>query len=141
MLPASNRGAGQNIGFPDVCLTPAPPAPPVPVPYPNIGMNAQALGFSPIVKVSMVNALNMGSTISMTSGDEAGAAHPTIKGQGKWTMGNPIVSRSVTTCTARPSTAENVVRSAACRRTISFRLRSSAAGSKANCILIAASML
>ncbi|MFO0553815.1 MAG: PAAR-like domain-containing protein [Polyangiaceae bacterium] len=92
MLPASNRGAGMNVGFPDVCLTPAPPAPPVPVPYPNIGMNAQAQAFSNAVKISGVNALNMGSTISMTSGDEAGAAHPTIKGMGRYTMGNPIVN-------------------------------------------------
>lgn len=92
MLPASNRGAGQNLGFPDVCLTPAPPAPPVPVPYPNIALNAQAVGFSPVVKISGVNALNVGSAIPMTSGDEAGAAHPSIKGQGKYTMGNPIVS-------------------------------------------------
>lgn len=91
MLPASNRGAGQSIGFPDVCLTPAAPAP-VPIPYPNIGMNAQALGFSPVVKMSMVNALNLGSKIAMTMGDEAGSAHPTIKGAGSYTMGNPVVS-------------------------------------------------
>lgn len=90
MLPASNRGAGMNIGFPDVCLTPAAPAP-IPVPYPNIGMNAQAQAFSTTVKVSGVNALNLGSMISMTTGDEAGSAHPTIKGMGKYTMGNPIV--------------------------------------------------
>jgi len=91
MLPASNRGAGMNLGFPDVCNTVVGPAT-VPIPYPNIAMNAQALGFSPIVKVSMVNALNMGSKIPMTSGDEAGAAHPTVKGAGAYTMGNPIVS-------------------------------------------------
>ena len=92
MLPAANRGAGQNIGFPDVCLTPAPPAPPVPIPYPNIAMNAQAEGYSQVVKVSGVNALTVGSTISMTSGDEAGASHPTVKGTGMYTTGNPIVS-------------------------------------------------
>lgn len=91
MLPASNRGAGMNVGFPDVCLTPAAPAP-IPVPYPNIGMNAQAQAFSTTVKISGVNALNMGSMISMTTGDEGGSAHPTIKGMGKYTMGNPIVS-------------------------------------------------
>jgi carboxyl-terminal processing protease len=90
MLPASNRGAGSNLGFPDVCLTPAGPAV-VPIPYPNIAMNAQAAPFSPVVKVSMMNALNMGSKIPMTSGDEAGTAHPTIKGMGAYTMGNPIV--------------------------------------------------
>jgi carboxyl-terminal processing protease len=92
MLPASNRGAGQSLCFPDVCLTPAPPAPPIPVPYPNIGMNAQAQAFAPNVKIANMNALNMGSKISMTSGDEAGAAHPTIKGMGGYTMGNPIVT-------------------------------------------------
>lgn len=90
MLPASNRGAGMNLGFPDVCNTIVGPAT-VPIPYPNIAMNAQALGFSPIVKVSMVNALNLGSKIPMTSGDEAGTAHPTVKGAGAYTMGNPIV--------------------------------------------------
>jgi carboxyl-terminal processing protease len=90
MLPASNRGAGMNLGFPDVCNTIVGPAT-VPIPYPNIAMNAQALGFSPVVKVSMVNALNLGSKIPMTSGDEAGTAHPTVKGAGAYTMGNPIV--------------------------------------------------
>ncbi len=92
MLPASNRGAGMNMGFPDVCLTPAPPAPPIPVPYPNIAMNAQAVGFAPTVMVSMMNALNIGTRIAMSSGDEAGVAHPTIKGGSGYVMGNPIVS-------------------------------------------------
>lgn len=90
MLPASNRGAGMNFGFPDVCLTPTP-AGPVPIPYPNFAMNAQAAVFSQVVKVSGVHALNLGSMISMTSGDEPGSAHWTVKGPGKYVMGNPIV--------------------------------------------------
>lgn len=90
MLPASNRGAGMNLGFPDVCNTIVGPAT-VPIPYPNIAMNAQAAPFSPIVKLSMMPALNVGSMIPMTSGDEAGTAHPTVKGPGRYTMGNPIV--------------------------------------------------
>ena len=90
MLPASNRGVGMNMGFPDVCNTPTP-AGPVPIPYPNIGMNAQAAPFSPGVKICMVNALNMGSKIPMTSGDEAGSASP-IKGPGAYTMGSPNVN-------------------------------------------------
>lgn len=89
MLPASNRGVGMNLCFPDICNTPTP-AGPVPIPYPNIALNAQALGFSPFVKVSMMNALNLGSKIPMTTGDEAGSAGP-IKGPGQYTMGNPIV--------------------------------------------------
>lgn len=90
MLPASNRGAGMNIGFPDVCNTIVGPAT-VPVPYPNIAMNAQATPFSPTVKLTMMPALNVGSMIPMTSGDELGTAHPMVKGPGKYTMGNPIV--------------------------------------------------
>lgn len=90
MLPASNRGAGMNIGFPDVCNTIVGPAT-VPLPYPNIAMNVQASPFSPTVKVSMMPALNMGSMIPMTMGDEAGTAHPTVKGPSRYTMGSPLV--------------------------------------------------
>ncbi len=90
MLPASNRGAGMNLGFPDVCGTPVGPVV-VPIPYPNIAMNAQAFPFSPNVKISMMNGLNMASKIPMTSGDEAGTAHPMIKMASAYTMGNPIV--------------------------------------------------
>lgn len=90
MLPASNKGVGMNIGFPDVCLTPAGPAA-VPVPYPNFALNAQAAPFSTIVRTSMVPALNMGSIIPLTTGDQAGVAHPTIMGPGTFTMGNPKV--------------------------------------------------
>jgi carboxyl-terminal processing protease len=90
MLPASNRGVGMNIGFPDVCLTPTP-AGPVPIPYPNIAMHAQAVGFSLIVKVSGVHALNLGSKIPITMGDEPGTAHPVFKQVGTFVMGNPVV--------------------------------------------------
>lgn len=79
------------MGFPDVCLTPAPPAPPIPVPYPNLGLNAMAAPFSPNVLFTGMPALNLMSMIPMTSGDEAGVAHPMIKGPARFTMGNPIV--------------------------------------------------
>jgi hypothetical protein len=88
MLPASNRGIGMSLGFPDVCLTPPVP---LPVPYPNMGFNAMSAIFSPVVKVSMLPALNMASFVPMTMGDELGIAHPTFKGTGRYTMGNPIV--------------------------------------------------
>jgi carboxyl-terminal processing protease len=87
MLPASNRGPGQALGFPDTCLTPAAPSP-VPVPYPNIAMNAQATPFSVCVKVNMMNALNLVSAIPMTSGDEAGSAHPMFKQAQRYTLGS-----------------------------------------------------
>ena len=88
MLPASNRGAGMSMGFPDVCNTPAGPVT-VPVPYPNIAMNAMAAPFSPNVLLTMMPALNTGSIIPMTSGDEPGVAHPTIKGPCRYTMITP----------------------------------------------------
>ncbi|HTJ82913.1 MAG TPA: PAAR-like domain-containing protein [Polyangiaceae bacterium] len=90
MLPASNRGPGMSFGFPDVCATPTP-AGPVPTPYPNMAMNAQASPFSQTVKVNMMNALNQMSQIALSSGDEAGSAHPTVKGPQRYTMGSPNV--------------------------------------------------
>lgn len=89
MLPAANRGPGQNLCFPDVCLT--PPAPGVPVPYLNVGPHAMAAPFSPTVLVCGIPALNLGSQITMTTGDEPGVLHPTIKGVGTFTAGSPNV--------------------------------------------------
>ena len=89
MLPASNSGAGMNMGFPDVCVTPMGPVP-TPVPYPNMAMNAMAVPFAPNVLVSFVPALNMGSVIPMTLGDQAGVLSP-FMGPGMYAMGNPIV--------------------------------------------------
>jgi len=95
MLPASNRGAGSSLNFPDVCKTPAPPLPFMPVPYPDMGLNMQAAPFSPNVMVGFMPATNMGTMKVMTNGDEAGAMGGlltgAIKGPGRTTMGNPIV--------------------------------------------------
>ena len=90
MLPASNRGVGMNIGFPDICLTPAAPVP-IPIPYPNMAMNAMAVPFALKVMMSMMNSLNRGSKIPMTMGDEPGCANPLFKQMGMFTMGNPKV--------------------------------------------------
>jgi hypothetical protein len=40
IFPASSKGGGMSIGFPDVCKTPAPPQPVVPVAYPNIALTS-----------------------------------------------------------------------------------------------------
>jgi carboxyl-terminal processing protease len=90
MMPAANQGVGMNMGFPDVCLTPAAPAP-IPVPYPNIGMNAMSMPFVPNVMVSMAPAQNMGSKPLMTNGDNAGVAHPLCMQPGGTIMGNPRI--------------------------------------------------
>lgn len=89
MLPASNRGTGMNVGFPDTCNTPQPSGT-VPIPYPNIASASSASTFSSLVYVGMVNALNLNSSIPNTSGDEAGTAQPNM-GKAGYTMGNPIV--------------------------------------------------
>jgi carboxyl-terminal processing protease len=92
MMPASNNGAGMNIGFPDVCLTPPPPpVGPVPVPYPNLAQNAMSAVFSPNIFVGFMPALNMASIKPMTGGDNSGVLHPLFMQAGGQTMGNPIV--------------------------------------------------
>jgi carboxyl-terminal processing protease len=90
MLPACNKGVGMNMGFPDVCLTPAGPAV-VPIPYPNMAMHAMAAPFAPNVLLSMMPALNMGSIIPMTLGDSPGVANPVFMQMGQFTMGDPVV--------------------------------------------------
>jgi carboxyl-terminal processing protease len=85
MLPANNKGAGMDFGFPDVCLT--PPAA-LPIPHPNFSLNAMKLPFSPNVWFSMLPALNMASFSPITLGDQAGTLHPTFMGQSRHTIGN-----------------------------------------------------
>ncbi len=90
MLPASVSGPGMNMGFPDVCLTPAFPSP-IPIPYPNMGMHAMAAPFCPTILLGMMPALNMGSIIPLTMGDEPGVANPMFMQMGMFTMGSPTV--------------------------------------------------
>jgi len=73
MFPAATKAGGQCFAFPDVCKVPAPPAPPIPTPFPNIAMPNQATGFSTKVKIDGQPAIMKGTTIPMSSGDEAGA--------------------------------------------------------------------
>jgi carboxyl-terminal processing protease len=90
MLPASVKGPGMNMGFPDVCLTPSFPAP-IPIPYPNMGMHAMAAPFCPTILNMMMPALNLGSIIPMTLGDQPGVANPMFMQMGMFTMGSPKV--------------------------------------------------
>jgi hypothetical protein len=61
------------FAFPDVCLTPAPPSPPIPVPYPNIAQLADATGTASNVNAGGKPVVIDGSTISQSTGDEAGS--------------------------------------------------------------------
>jgi hypothetical protein len=72
---ANTQAGGLDQGFPDVCLTPAPPSPaPVPVPYPNAA--AAAMGTQAVYHVlfSCAPAHNLGTNVPTTSGDNAGIA-------------------------------------------------------------------
>lgn len=72
MLPASTKAGGTCFAMPDVCLTPAPPAPPVPVPYPNTAQVASANGVVTVVLIENKETVVEGSKIPNSSGDEAG---------------------------------------------------------------------
>jgi hypothetical protein len=81
---ANTQMGGTDTGFPDVCLTPAPPAPPVPMPYPNVATGP--MGAPPATKILFMcaPAHNTGTTIKPTQGDElgvsTGVASGTVKG-------------------------------------------------------------
>ena len=103
MLIAGLRGPGTNIGLPDPCATPPVGAP---IPYPNIGLHVQAAPFALKTKVRGLNALNMMSKITMTSGMEAGVMHPLLKQMGGFTMGYPkvIMEGAPVVCLTSPTT-------------------------------------
>jgi hypothetical protein len=72
---ANTQGGGLDTGFPDVCLTPAPPSPaPVPIPYPNIAAGPMGVDAVYHVLFSCMPTHNMGTTIPLTNGDNAGLA-------------------------------------------------------------------
>ena len=73
IFPGATNGGGQCMGMPDVCLTPAPPAPPVPIPYPNTAMLNQAKKTSKKVKFVGKEVVTQKSEIPKSMGDEAGS--------------------------------------------------------------------
>jgi carboxyl-terminal processing protease len=96
-----------NMGFPDVCLTPSFPSP-IPIPYPNMGMHAMAAPFCATILLGMMPALNMGSVIPMTTGDELGVANPFFMQMGMFTMGSPkVILQGMPAITLTSSTAGN----------------------------------
>lgn len=73
MFPASIKGGGISIFFPDVCKTPAG-AGATPIPYPNIAKTASAA--QKTKKTASTKVMTKGSTFSRSRGDAAG----TLKG-------------------------------------------------------------
>lgn len=80
IFPGSTKGGGQCLAVPDVCLTPAPPAPPVPIPYPNTGMVNQAKKTSTKVKFAGKEVVTKKSEMSRSMGDEAGVNKGVMSG-------------------------------------------------------------
>lgn len=75
IFPASTKGGGICLAFPDVCKMPGPPGPFVPVPYPNIAKTAQEAQVSK-TKFSQKQVAVKASQVGRTQGGEAG----TMKG-------------------------------------------------------------
>lgn len=90
MLNAANTSSGQSVGTPDVCNTPSGSVD-VPVPYVNTASHAQATNPARNVFLKSLPALNQGSVVPTSSGDEAGTSHPTTRGAQVFTAGNPRV--------------------------------------------------
>jgi hypothetical protein len=64
---------GMDLGFPDVCLTPAGPAV-VPIPYPNIALGPMGVPAAYNILFMCAPAHNLATTVVMTNGDNAGLA-------------------------------------------------------------------
>lgn len=90
MLPASNQGVGENIGFPDVCNTPIGTGT-SPITYPNQGSNAAAVPFCPTILLSCMPAHSQAAKPLMTNGDNAGVAHSAFMQPGGNNLGNAKV--------------------------------------------------
>lgn len=88
---ANTQSGGMDNGFPDVCLTPAPPAPPIPVPYPNIANGPMGVSAVYHVLFSCAPTHNMGTSVPLTNGDNGGlnmgVASGTVMAQSRPTTG------------------------------------------------------
>ncbi len=64
-------GQGQNMGFPDTCLTPVGPAV-VPIPYPNVSLTSTCTNPVPTVLMGCLPVMNQQAICAVSSGDEGG---------------------------------------------------------------------
>jgi hypothetical protein len=70
---ANSQMGGQDMGFPDVCLTPVGPAV-VPIPYPNIAAGPMGVPAAYKVLFQGTPAHNLSTVVPLTNGDNAGVA-------------------------------------------------------------------
>jgi Domain of unknown function (DUF4150) len=72
---ANTQMGGVTAGFPDVCLTPAPPSPaPIPIPYPNVAMGQMGVPAVYHVLFNCAPAHNLSTRIPLSNGDNPGVA-------------------------------------------------------------------
>lgn len=97
MFALTIGGAQAVATVPDTCLTPAVPSP-IPVPYPNLASTSMADPGSIVenVLIAAMPALNLGSSILLSNGDQGGTAgggvvSHKIMGEAKFTMGSTKV--------------------------------------------------
>jgi uncharacterized protein DUF4150 len=87
---ANTQMGGMDMGFPDVCLTPAGPAV-VPIPYPNIAAGPMGVPAAYKVLFMCTPAHNMSTLVPLTNGDNAGlamgVASGTVMGPGRHLTG------------------------------------------------------
>jgi len=85
-----SQGAGMNLGFPDVCITPVGPVP-TPVPYPDINMSAATAPAANNILVDCMPSINQLSMGLVSFGDCAGVLGGVVShqmnGQVKYLMG------------------------------------------------------
>jgi hypothetical protein len=81
--PITTTAGGICFAFPDVCKTPVPFVGQVPIPYPNIGRLDQAEDVSSTVLVEGSAIVLESSSISETTGDEAGTGKGVVSGETK----------------------------------------------------------
>ncbi|MCP4160498.1 MAG: DUF4150 domain-containing protein [Deltaproteobacteria bacterium] len=75
-LPLCHAGSKgiATASAPDVCLTPAPPAPPIPIPYPNIAKDEDLVDGSVTVTADGGMSIAIeGCKLAQSTGDEGGA--------------------------------------------------------------------
>ena len=70
---ANTQMGGQDMGFPDVCLTPVGPAV-VPIPYPNVAAGPMGVPAAYKVLFQGAPAHNLSTVVPLTNGDNAGVA-------------------------------------------------------------------
>jgi hypothetical protein len=110
---ANTQAGGKDVAGPDVCKTPSPGGP-IPTPYPtNIAQGTTATGAAMRVLIDGAPAHNLGTSIPMSNGDNAGTLGGVVSnrfmGQARHTAGatSVLVGGKPATRLTSPTTQNN----------------------------------